>query len=100
MMRCPSSGIDTTVPYNDSTTTAARALASAHLSKGNYVACFGGNTMINAVPGESTNPKNPEPGYAGIFGIVRISKLPIGARLGRGIRFRQSDRRNVEHRSC
>lgn len=83
VMRCPSSGIDTTVPYNDSDDS-SQGTRLGHLSKGNYVACFGGNTMINAVPGESTFPKNPEPRYAGIFGIVRISKLPVGARLGRG----------------
>jgi prepilin-type N-terminal cleavage/methylation domain-containing protein len=82
-MRCPSSGIDITIPYNDSDDD-SQGTGFGHLSKGNYVACFGGNTMINAVPAESTNPKNPEPRYTGIFGLVRIQKYPIGARLGRG----------------
>jgi prepilin-type N-terminal cleavage/methylation domain-containing protein/prepilin-type processing-associated H-X9-DG protein len=82
-MRCPSSGIVPDVPYNDDDDGSA-GTGFGHLSKGNYVACFGGNTMLNAVPGESTFPKNPEPGYAGIFGMVRIQKYPIGARVGKG----------------
>lgn len=82
-MRCPSSGIDINVPYNDDDD-GTQGMGLAHLSKGNYVACFGGNTMINAVPGESTNPKNPEPRYSGIFGLARIQKYPIGARMGKG----------------
>jgi len=82
-MRCPSSGIYPNVPYNDGDD-GSQGTGLGHLSKGNYVACFGGNTMINAVPGESTYPKNPEPRYAGIFGMVRIQKYPIGARLGKG----------------
>lgn len=48
------------------------------------MACFGGNTMANAVPGESTYPKNPEPRYMGIFSLVRIQKYPIGTRAGKG----------------
>jgi prepilin-type N-terminal cleavage/methylation domain-containing protein/prepilin-type processing-associated H-X9-DG protein len=82
-MRCPSSGIDPTIPYNDDDD-GSQGTGLGHLSKANYVACFGGNTMINAVPGESTNPKNPEPRYAGIFGLVRIQKYPIGSRFGKG----------------
>jgi prepilin-type N-terminal cleavage/methylation domain-containing protein len=83
LMRCPSSGIEPSIPFNDSDDS-DQGTRLGHLSKGNYVACFGGNTMINAVPGESTNPRNPEPRYAGIFGMVRIAKYPIGARLGKG----------------
>lgn len=83
-MRCPSSGIEPTIPYNDDDD-GSQGTGLGHLSKGNYVACFGGNTMINAVPGESTYPKNPEPRYAGIFGMVRIAKYPIGARVGKGV---------------
>ena len=71
------------VPFNDDDD-GSQGTGFGHLSKGNYVACFGGNTMLNAVPGESTNPMNPEPRYAGIFGMVRIQKYPIGARLGKG----------------
>jgi len=82
-MRCPSSGIEPTIPYNDDDD-GSQGTGLGHLSKGNYVACFGGNTMLNAVPGESTFPTNPEPRYAGIFGMVRIQKYPIGARLGKG----------------
>jgi prepilin-type N-terminal cleavage/methylation domain-containing protein len=84
-MRCPSSGLDASVPYNDDDD-GNSGMGLAHLSKGNYVACFGGNTMLNAVPEESTNPVNPQPLYAGIFSMVRIQKYPVGARLGKGTR--------------
>jgi prepilin-type processing-associated H-X9-DG protein len=82
-MRCPSSRIDPNVPYNDSDDTSA-GTGFGHLSKGNYAGCFGGGTMINAVPPGSTNPVNPDPQLAGIFGMVRIRKNPIGQRLGIG----------------
>ena len=81
---CPSSGTTPIlVPYNDDDDGTA-GMALAHLSRSNYVACFGGNAMINAVPAESTNPTNPNPEYGGMFGLMRIHKYPIGARLGRG----------------
>jgi prepilin-type N-terminal cleavage/methylation domain-containing protein len=82
-MRCPSSGLEPSVPYNDDDD-GSQGMGLGHLSRGNYAACFGGNTMLNAVPPESTNPVNPDPQYAGIFGMVRIRKYPIGARFGRG----------------
>jgi len=82
-MRCPSSGLIPSVPYNDDDDGSA-GMALAHLSKGNYVGCFGGNTMLNAVPPNSTNPVNPDPEYAGIFSMVRIRKNPPGQRLGHG----------------
>ncbi len=82
-MRCPSSG--TSVPFNDDDDgTAGTALV--HLSRGNYVACFGGNTMLNAVPSESKNPTNPDPQFAGMFGMVRIQKWPPGRRIGKGLK--------------
>ncbi len=84
-MRCPSSGTDATIPYNDDDDGTA-GMALGHLSRGNYVACFGGNTMLNAVPAESTNPVNPDPQFAGMFGMVRIRKNPVTARLGKGSR--------------
>jgi prepilin-type N-terminal cleavage/methylation domain-containing protein len=84
-MRCPSSGMDTSLPYNDGDSHSS-GTGFGHLSKGNYAACFGGNTMLNAVPLESSFPTNPQPQYAGIFGMVRIAKYPIGARLGKGTR--------------
>lgn len=87
-MRCPSSGIQPNVPYNDADDS-SQGTGLGHLSKGNYAACFGGNTMLNAVPEESTNPVNPQPQYAGIFGMVRIDKFPVGARLGKGARAAQ-----------
>jgi prepilin-type processing-associated H-X9-DG protein len=44
--------------------------------------------MLNAVPPQAANSAapvtNPNPEYAGIFGMVRIQKYPVGARLGRG----------------
>ncbi len=84
-MICPSSATPPggVVPYNDDDD-GTSGMALAHLSKGNYVACFGGNAMLNAVPVESTNPINPNPQYMGMFGIMRIPKYPIGARLGKG----------------
>jgi prepilin-type N-terminal cleavage/methylation domain-containing protein len=84
-MICPTSGTTPggVVPYNDDDDgTAGTGLG--HLSKGNYVACFGGNVMLNAVPIESSNPVNPKPELMGIFGIMRIPKYPVGARLGKG----------------
>jgi hypothetical protein len=81
---CPSSGTDpVTIPYNDDDD-GSSGMALAHLSRANYAACFGGNTMLNAVPPESTNPTNPDPEFAGMFGMVRIRKYPIGSRIGRG----------------
>jgi hypothetical protein len=82
-LRCPSSRIETSIPYNDDDD-GTSGMALAHLSKGNYAACFGGNTMLNAVPPDSTNPVNPDPQYAGMFGMVTIRKYPVGARLGKG----------------
>jgi prepilin-type processing-associated H-X9-DG protein len=84
-MICPSSGIQggALVPYNDDDD-GTSGTALAHLSKANYVACFGGNTMLNAVPPGSTNPVNPDRGFAGIFTLVSIRKNPVGARAGQG----------------
>jgi len=59
-------------------------MALGYLAKGNYVACFGGNTMLNAIPSDSTFPPNPAPNMAGVFGMVRINKYPMSARVGRG----------------
>jgi hypothetical protein len=82
-MRCPSSGLDPSIPYNDDDD-ATSGMSLGHLSRGNYAVCFGGNTMLNAVPDESNNPVNPDPQFAGMFGMVRIRKNPPTARLGRG----------------
>jgi hypothetical protein len=87
-MRCPSSGLDPSVTFNDDDDGSA-GTGFGHLSRGNYVVCFGGNTMINAVPPESTNPINPNPEWAGMFGLERIRKNPVGARLGRGKKIAQ-----------
>jgi prepilin-type N-terminal cleavage/methylation domain-containing protein/prepilin-type processing-associated H-X9-DG protein len=83
-MTCPSSGTQgALVPYNDDDD-GTSGTALAHLSRANYVACFGGNTMLNAVPPGSTNPVNPDPGFAGLFSMVRIRKNPAAARVGQG----------------
>lgn len=84
-MRCPSSAGGLLVPFNDDDDGTA-GTSFGHLSKGSYAACFGGNTMINAVPEGSTNPVNPDPQFAGMFGMVRIQKSPVQSRIGRGIR--------------
>ncbi len=93
---CPSAGTLTENFYNDFDDTGVYndkgsdgpyvkgSMALGHLTKANYVACFGGNTMLNAVPDNSRFPKNPKPNLSGIFGLVRIAKYPPGARLGRG----------------
>ena len=78
-MRCPSSGTSP-VPYNDGDDDTS-GTALAHLSRGNYAVCFGGNTMANALHGQA-NP--PDPRFAGMFGIERIRKYPVGGRLGKG----------------
>jgi prepilin-type N-terminal cleavage/methylation domain-containing protein/prepilin-type processing-associated H-X9-DG protein len=89
-MLCPSSGTDPKIPYNDDDDETT-GMSLGHLSKANYAACFGGNTMLNAVPTESTLPGsiNPQPEYAGLFGMVRCAKYPIGARLGKGTKASQ-----------
>ena len=84
-MRCPSAGLEANIPFNDGDDDTS-GTALAHLSRASYAACFGGGTMINAVPNQSKNPVNPDPQLAGMFGMVRIKKWPAGNRLGRGIK--------------
>jgi type II secretory pathway pseudopilin PulG len=94
--RCPSSTSFENVMYNDSDDGGtyngggssgpyvSGSMALGHISKGNYAACFGGDSMLHAVPGESTNPRNPKPQMAGAMGLVRIQKYPPQSRLGKG----------------
>jgi prepilin-type N-terminal cleavage/methylation domain-containing protein/prepilin-type processing-associated H-X9-DG protein len=87
-MLCPSSATRAVeVPYNDDDD-GTSGMGLAHLSRANYAACFGGNTMLNAIPPSAENSlapqTNPDPGYAGIFGMVSIRKSPVGARVGQG----------------
>jgi prepilin-type processing-associated H-X9-DG protein len=84
-MRCPSSGLIPNIPYNDDDD-GSSGMGFGHLSKANYVACFGGNVMLNAVPQGSTNPINPDPRFAGIFSMVEIRKWPVGVRFGQGLK--------------
>jgi prepilin-type N-terminal cleavage/methylation domain-containing protein/prepilin-type processing-associated H-X9-DG protein len=98
---CPSAGTDTRILYNDHDETGkyndggssgpyvSGSMALGHLSKANFVACFGGNTMLNAVPTQSVFPPNPQPQMAGVFGMVRIRKYPLTARFGKGTPVRQ-----------
>ncbi|MDX1963424.1 MAG: DUF1559 domain-containing protein [Pirellulales bacterium] len=94
--RCPSSTSAENVFYNDQDDTGtynggqssgpyqSGSMALGHLSKGNYAACFGGDSMLHAVPSQSTSPKNPKPHLAGVMGMVRIQKYPPQARMGKG----------------
>lgn len=82
---CPSSGTAGAGFYNDDDE-GTRGMSLGSLSKANYVACFGSNTMVNAIPLDSQFPPNIHPEYSGIFGMVRIKKYPSAARLGRGTR--------------
>jgi prepilin-type N-terminal cleavage/methylation domain-containing protein len=83
---CPSSGTTPIlVPFNDDDD-GTSGTGLAHLSRSNYVACFGGDTMLCAVPPDSVMPIPPDecPQTAGMFGMVHIRKYPVGARLGKG----------------
>src|SRR5262249_35774052 len=71
-MTCPSSGTDPLVEFND--------LSLENLVKGNYVACFGGDSYIHAIP-----VGNPNGLMLGVFGVVNdVQKFPIGMRMGLG----------------
>src|SRR5262249_5646487 len=68
-MRCPSAETST-VMYAD--------LSTENLLKANYVACFGGGTMLDATP-------NGNRALSGIFGVVPITqKYPYGERTAQG----------------
>ncbi len=97
---CPSSGTlpGGLLPYNDDDD-GTSGVGLGHLSKGNYVVCFGGNSMSYAVfnaPPEFRVPTPPnaqlngEPVVlsdpAGMFGIERINRDPVGQRVGKGRR--------------
>lgn len=107
-MLCPSAGTDISVLYNDDDE-GTTGMAFGHLTKGNYVACFGGGTMIHAVPVESVRPQYgqlaqiqvgrddlgrvvpaPPDVMVGMFGMVRIQKDPPTGRLGRGTKIAQA----------
>ena len=87
-MLCPTSGMDPSNPalYNDGDEDTS-GMSLGNVTKGNYAVCFGGRNMMQAIPPESVNPPysgNLYPQMAGMFGMVRIRKLPVGQRLGRG----------------
>ncbi|MEO1498814.1 MAG: DUF1559 domain-containing protein [Planctomycetota bacterium] len=99
LLTCPSSGnLGIEVPFNDNDDLAqgSGGVGLAHLSKGNYAACYGGGTILAASPtnwraGNTLRPpgtpivSNPaEEACGGMFGFVYIDKYPIAGRLGRG----------------
>ncbi len=102
-MLCPTAGLDGNFLYNDGDEETT-GTALAHLTKANYAACFGGGSMLHAIPAQSVKPSAgilantprttdgtgrlvtaPPDVLAGVFGMVRINKLPATSRLGRGV---------------
>lgn len=102
-MLCPTAGLDGNFLFNDDDE-GTSGTALAHLTKGNYTACFGAGRMLHAIPAQSAKPpagilantpmdvdantgriRNAPPEYlVGVFGMVRINKNPATARLGQG----------------
>jgi prepilin-type N-terminal cleavage/methylation domain-containing protein/prepilin-type processing-associated H-X9-DG protein len=68
--RCPSS------PHN--VEVLLRDFALEHLTKGNYVACFGGGTFGQVAVYDGGSPQS------GIFGFARVPKWPVESRFGYG----------------
>jgi prepilin-type processing-associated H-X9-DG protein len=107
-MLCPSAGTDSSVFYTDDDE-GTTGTALGHLTKANYVACFGGGTMLHTVPTESVRPRYgdlanipvereggvgrvtlaPPDFMVGIFQMVRINKDPATGRLGKGTKAAQ-----------
>ena len=86
---CPSSGTrGVEVPFNDGDE-GGGGVGLAHLSRGNYAACFGAGTMANAFSFESGGFENLHPGYVGMFRMELIPKWPTRARLGAGVRIKE-----------
>lgn len=91
LLICPSSGtLGADTPYNDSDDDSS-GTGLAHLSKGNYAACFGAGNSFGAVPSDVAGYTIPEAirPCAGIFGFEFITKYPIQARNGKGRRVGQ-----------
>ncbi len=86
---CPSSGTDgVAVPFNDGDE-GGGGVGLAHLSRGNYAGCFGGGTMANAFSFKSRDFENIHPGYAGMFQMEQVPKLPVKSRFGKGTPIRK-----------
>jgi prepilin-type N-terminal cleavage/methylation domain-containing protein/prepilin-type processing-associated H-X9-DG protein len=68
--RCPSSPHDPAVLLRD--------FSLEHLTKGNYVACFGGGTFGQIAVYDGASP------FSGVFGMPRVPKWPVEARFGVG----------------
>jgi prepilin-type processing-associated H-X9-DG protein len=92
---CPSDAPNPSIFFNDGDEEGG-GTGLGSLSRGNVVACFGGGTMLDAVPAGSNFPKpvpanetDPRSGSTkvwrgGIFGLESIKKFPPEARMGRG----------------
>ncbi|MFM1904147.1 MAG: hypothetical protein RLZZ440_2047 [Planctomycetota bacterium] len=86
---CASSGNQAIeVPFNDGDE-GGSGVGLAHLSRGNYAACFGAGTMANAFAFEAGGFQNIHPGYVGVFRMELVQKMPVRARLGQGARLAQ-----------
>ena len=84
--RCPSSGTEAAdVPFNDGDE-GGGGVGLAHLSRGNYAACFGAGTMANAFSFKNGGFENIHPGYVGVFRMELIQKSPVQGRVGKGAR--------------
>ena len=94
-MICPSDGLIRNLYFNDGDESSS-GTGLGSLSKSNIVVCFGGGTMLDAVPDGSSFPR-PQPAVeddprcaskkawrGGIFGMETIKKFPAEGRLGRG----------------
>ncbi|TWT43125.1 DUF1559 domain-containing protein [Botrimarina hoheduenensis] len=87
LMSCPSSGnLGVLVPYNDGDDDTT-GTGLGNLSKGNYVANFGGSTMEAAALQPSQTYTTPQQHEAcpGMFGLERIRKEPVTARIAKGV---------------
>lgn len=86
---CASSGTQgVSIPFNDGDE-GGGGVGLAHLSRGNYAACFGGGTMANAFSFSVGGFENVQPGLVGAFRLEAIKKFPAGGRLGKGVRGRE-----------
>jgi prepilin-type processing-associated H-X9-DG protein len=70
LMVCPSSSHDPEVLMSD--------FALENLTKGNYAACWGGDTFGNVAVYDGSAPGS------GVFGFVKVKKWPVEGRFGTG----------------
>jgi prepilin-type processing-associated H-X9-DG protein len=94
-MICPSDSPNPSIFFNDGDEESG-GTGLGSLARANVVACFGGGTMLDAIPAGSRFPvpqpavendpraSSPKVWRGGIFGLEAIKKYPPEARLGRG----------------